>query len=100
MGTITVENKATRQRDTQQKNRGQIRIGTFMIGQTGFNPKAHFQATGKNFIVFKSPKAVYSDSFVGAKKAVNIKHGIKTNIFVDQDRTTGISVTFDSFIGN
>lgn len=100
MGAITVENKVTRQRDTQQKNRGQIKIGTFMIGQTGFNPKAHFQATGKNYVVFKSPKPVYSDSFVGSKKAVDIEHGIKTNIFVDKDRTTGISVTFDSFIGH
>lgn len=100
MGSITVENKSTHQCDAQQKNRGQIKIGTFMIGQTGFNPKAHFQATGKNYIVFKSPKVVYSDSFVGAKKVVNIKHGIRTNIFVDKDRTTGISVTFDSFIGN
>ena len=96
-GDIYVENIASRGRKTFPKNKGQIMLSSFSVGDAGFEPKAHFQATNKSFVYFKSKKTVYPEYGEPGKK-VKISNRIPTKIFSDSQRTKGIIVTFESFL--
>lgn len=98
MGTITVRNLETGASSTQQKNKGNIKLSSFQLGNTGFPPKARFQATGKSYIHFISTKPVLTDSTVRKEKKITIQDGLEVRIYSDDTRTHGISVVFDSFV--
>lgn len=98
MGTITVRNLETGASSTQQKNKGNIKLSVFQVGNTGFPPKARFQATGKSYIYFINPKPVLSDSTVRKEKKITIQNRNETRIYLDDSRTRGIAVTFDSYL--
>ena len=98
MGTITVRNLETGATATQQKNRGNIKLSAFQIGNPGFASDARFQATGKSYIYFMSKKPVVSDSFVGKQKKAVLQNRNETRLYSDDSRTRGISVTFDSYL--
>ena len=94
MGEITVENIATRQKETRQQSRGHIKLSTFAVGQSGI--EGYFQATGKSFIYFKSKKPIY-DEFNGKKvKKVKIDEG-EIKMSPNTEFKQGINVRFDSF---
>lgn len=98
MGMITVRNLETGASSTQQKNKGHINLSAFQIGNTGFDGKARFQASGKSFIYFMNSKPVLTDSTVKKEKRITILNRNETRIYSDDTRTRGISVTFDSFV--
>lgn len=98
MGTITVRNLETGASSTQQKNKGNIKLSVFQVGNTGFASNARFQATGKSYIHFISSKPVLSDSTVRKEKKITIQNRNEIRIYSDDSRTHGISVVFDSFI--
>lgn len=98
MGTITVRNLETGASSIQQKNKGNIKLSVFQVGNTGFPAKARFQATGKSYIHFISPKPVLSDSTVRKEKKLTIQNRNQTRIYSDDSRTRGIAVTFDSYL--
>lgn len=98
MGSITVTNIETGASYTQQKSRGQIKLSSFPVGVTGFSPKAHFQATGKAQVEFKSPKPVASNIIVGKSKKIVIRSESSTFIYSDDSREHGIEVVFESFL--
>ena len=100
MGTITVRNLETGASSTQQKNKGNIKLSVFQVGNTGFTSKARFQATGKSYIYFINSKPVLSDSIVRKEKKITIQNRDETRIYSDDSRTRGIAVTFDSFLQN
>lgn len=100
MGTITVRNLETGATSTQQKNKGNIKLSSFQVGNTGFPSKARFQATGRSYIYFISSKPVLTDSTVRKDKKITIQDGLEVRIYSDDTRTQGISVTFDSFVRN
>ena len=98
MGTITVRNIETGASSTQQKNKGNIKLSSFQVGNTGFPSKARFQATGKSYIHFISSKPVLTDSTVRKEKKITIQDGLEVRIYSDDTRTHGVSVVFDSFV--
>ena len=100
MGSITAENIETGATGTPMKNRGQLKIGAFQIGNTGFDNKAYFQATGKNYIYFVSKKPFTSDSAFGKVKKLKIDASQDVKIFSDNDQTKGIAVRFESMLNN
>ncbi len=100
MGSITVTNIETGASSTQQRSRGQIKLSSFPIGNTGFSPKAHFQATGKAQVEFKSPKPVASNVIVGKSKKIIVRSENSTFIYSDDSKEHGIEVLFESFLTN
>ena len=98
MGSITVTNIETGVSSTQQRSRGQIKLSAFPIGNTGFSPKAHFQATGRAQVEFKSPKPVASNIIVGKSKKIIVRSENSTFIYSDDSKEHGIEVLFESFL--
>lgn len=80
MGEITVENVPERETDTKQKSRGQLKLGAFMVGATGFGRDCYFQASGKNYVTFVSKKPVYT-AYEGPVKRVKIMSSSDTEIY-------------------
>ncbi len=100
MGSITVENLETGAIGTPIKNRGQLKLTAFQVGNTGLDPKSYFQATGKNYVYFVSKKPFTSDSAYGKVKKMKIEASQDIRIFSDADQTKGIMVRFESMLNN
>ena len=106
MGEITVENVPARENDTKQKSRGRLRLGAFMVGQTGFGKDCYFQASGKDYITFVSRKPVYP-AYGNPTKKVKIKSSYDTELYPSAEARdhTGeseaqIVVRFSSLLDN
>lgn len=97
MGEVTVTNLETYQSYTPQKSRGRIKLSSCQIGNTGFDNKAYFQATGKDYIFFVSKKPVYGETILNKSKKVKIENNFETVIYSDSEHTKGIEVRFNSF---
>ncbi len=101
MGTFEVENLAPpHDCTTRQKNRGQLKISSLQIGQTGLGKDAHFQATGKNYVIFKSKKPVYNDYTGMRAKKFRIESSMDVRISPTEDYAQGIRVRFESMLNN
>lgn len=97
MGEITVTNINGYQSQTQRKSRGNIKMSAFLIGSTGMNGKAYFQATGKDYIFFVSKTPVECDSVIGKNKKIKIQNNFDVRIYSDTTHENGIEVRFHSF---
>lgn len=100
MGTVTVQNINGVGEGSITKNRGRIKLTAFQIGNTGLNNKSYFQATGKNYIYFISKDKVMADGMYGKNKKIKIESSIDKRIYIDEEQTKGIVVTFESYLNN
>ena len=100
MGSITAENIETGAIGTPMKNRGQLKLSAFQIGNTGFDQKSYFQATGKNYVYFVAKKPFTSDSAYGKVKKLKIEASQDVIIYSDADQTRGMKVRFESMLNN
>lgn len=100
MGQLTAENLETGAVGAPMKNRGQLKLGAFQIGNTGFDKNSYFQATGKNYVYFISKKPFTSDGAFGKIKKMKIETSQDYRIFSDAEQTKGISVRFESMLNN
>ena len=100
MGSITAENLETGATGTPMKNRGQLKLLAFQIGNTGFDQKSYFQATGKNYVYFVAKKPFTSDSAYGKVKKLKIEASQDVMIYSDADQTRGMKVRFESMLNN
>lgn len=101
MGTFEVENLAPpHDCTTHQKNRGQLKIRSLQIGPTGLDKDAHFQATGKSYVIFKSKKPVYNDYTGTRSKSFRIESSMDVRISPTEDYAQGIRVRFESMLNN
>lgn len=100
MGSISVENIESRQRYTMQKNRGRLKLASLQVGSTGLGRDCYFQATGKDFIYFKSKRPVYSDIVFKPDKRIKIPSRQEVRISLDEEGISGIYVRFDSMLGS
>lgn len=100
MGQIKAENLQTGDTASPSKNRGQLKLSAFQIGNTGFDKNSYFQATGKNYVYFISKKPFTSDGAYGKIKKMKIETSQDYRIFSDAEQTKGISVRFESMLNN
>ena len=100
MGTITVQNLETGASAIQQKNKGNIKLSSFQIGNTGFSKDARFQATNKSYVEFRTSKPVLTSSTVSKSKKITIQNRCEIEIYSDDTRTKGISVVFESYLSS
>ncbi len=100
MGSFTVENISSGQTATTQKSRGRLKLSAFQIGQTGIDKNSYFQATGKNYVYFKTSKPVYADNMFKKTKKVKIETSMEVKISSNQEYENGIIVRFESMLNN
>lgn len=98
MGTITVRNLENGSTSSQQRNKGNIKLTSFQVGNTGFASNARFQATGRSHIFFINSKPVITNSTVKKEKKIIIRNREEIIIYSDDSRTRGILVVFDSYL--
>lgn len=98
MGAFTIENIATGETATMQKGRGRLRLSSFQVGNTKLDRKSYFQATGKNYVYYVSPKAVYADNAFKKTKKVKISNSMDVRISTTSDYENGIIVRFESML--
>lgn len=100
MGTVNVQNINGVGEGSITKNRGRIKLTAFQVGYTGLNSKSYFQATGKNYIYFISKDKVMADGMYGKTKKIKIESSTDKRIYIDEEQTKGINVTFESYLNN
>lgn len=100
MGEFTVENIATGQTATMQKGRGRLRLMSFQLGATGLHKNCYFQATGKNYVYFVSPKPIFADNSMKKTKKVRVQSSMDVRISATPDYENGIVVRFESLLNN
>ena len=100
MGSFTVENVTTGQSASQQKSRGRLKLSRFLVGTTGLDKNAYFQATAKDYVYFKTSKPVYATTAMRKSKKIRIPCSMDVTISTDPNMTDGIKVRFESLLNN
>lgn len=99
MGTVTITNIATNQRDSQTWSRGPKKLTIFQIGDTGIAlNKARVLATGKPRIVFVSSNNYKTDHTFKAIKKLTINSHDEVSIYADETGMKGIKIMFESYV--
>ena len=97
LGEINVQSMQTNNDRTIQKRRGQIKLSTFGLGNMGFDQSSHFQATGKNYVLFVSKTPFNCGVYNNVKKA-KISSRYETTITpVNAQDDSGFIVNFLSY---
>ena len=98
MGELNVENIATGETGVMEPGRGRLRLLSMQVGHTGLHKGCYFQATGKSYIYFVSPKPVYAENSAKKTKKVRLDSSMNVRISTSPDYDSGINVRFESIV--
>ena len=97
MGTVTITNIETGQKDSQSWSRGPKKLSNFQIGSTGISQKSRILATGKPRIVFVTSKKCISDRTFKPSKNFRINSNDEITVYSDSSKEKGIKILFESY---